>query len=98
MGVGEEALRRAIAEKDALAQAEKAKAAAAQASALESTKKPSKLRRLRTEMPGLIVAAFSVVVIDFATTGGFTWSRWPLMGISIAIVVQLAGLMKPDDE
>ena len=98
MGVSEDALQQAIDTKDQLAAEARSDEESAEKVVGAVLDRAKKVREMRSSLPGLLIAAFSVVAIDFVTTGGFTWSRWPLMGISIAIVAQLVGFIAPSDE
>jgi hypothetical protein len=98
MGVSEAALQKAIDAKDQLAAEARNDEESAEKVVDALSGRAKKVREIRSALPGLVIAAFSVVVVDFATSGGFTWSRWPLMGISIAIVAQLVGFIGPNDE
>jgi hypothetical protein len=94
MGVTESALREAIAARDAKTTDD----AAVDKPDPKSTR-ADLVKEFRRQLQGFITAGFIVVAIDFMTTGGFTWSRWPLFGVGIAVVATGAKLIGPlEDE
>jgi hypothetical protein len=93
MGVTESALQEAIAERD-----EKAIADAAVDEPDPKTTRAELVKEFRRQLQAFITTGFIVVAIDFLTTGGFTWSRWPLFGIGIGVVAAGAKLVGPADD
>ncbi len=93
MGVTESALRDAIAQRD-----EKTIADAAVDKPDPKTTRAELVKEFRRQLQAFITTGFIVVAIDFMTTGGFTWSRWPLFGIAIGVVAAGAKLVGPTDD
>jgi hypothetical protein len=50
----------------------------------------AKLSLLRTVVPEVVIIV-GVVLMDWWTTGGITWSIWPALGMGISLVTQASG-------